>query len=141
MSDEKKIDKELAEKEFVNFCENNEIEYDESAMNDDESSSFSAIKKRFLKACEAGRVEVEGTSINYTISNFSPEGFAGKVITLKRPSGHAFASMDGYKSDRDMARQIAFMSAMAGQETKYFSKIDGSDWRFIQDISTIFLSL
>jgi len=138
---ESKIDKATAEQEFVSFCENNEIEHDESAMNDDEKVSFSAIKKRFLKACEAGRVEVDGTSIKYTISNFSPEGFKGNVITLKRPSGHAFAAMDGYKSDRDMARQIAFMSAMAGQETKYFSKIDGSDWKFIQDISTLFLSL
>jgi len=136
-----KIDRELAEKEFISFCENNEIEYDESAMDEAEKDSFTAIKKRFLKACMAGRVEVDGTSLKYTISKFAPEGFRGDVLTLKRPGGHAFSAMDGFKDDRSVARQVAFMSAMAGKEIKYFSKIDGSDWKFIQDISTLFLSL
>jgi len=136
-----KIDRETAESEFDTFCENNEIEHDEAAMNDDEKTSFNAIKKRFIKACMAGRVEVEGTSLKYTISNFAPEGFRGDVLTLKRPGGHAFSAMDGFKDDRSIGRQIAFMSAMAGKEQKYFSKIDGSDWKFIQDISTLFLSL
>ena len=136
-----KIDKETAEAEFDLFCDNNEIEHDEAAMNDDEKDSFSAIKKRFIKACMAGRVEVEGTSLKYTVSSFAPEGFAGNVLTIKRPGGHAFAAMDGFKDDRSISKQIAFMSAMTGREMKYFSKIDGSDWKFIQDISTLFLSL
>ena len=136
-----KFDRETAENEFNLFCDNNEIEHDEAAMNDDEKSSFDAIKKRFIKACMAGRVEVDGTSLKYTISHFAQEGFKGDVLTLKRPSGHAFSAMDGFKDDRSIGRQIAFMSAMAGKEQKYFSKIDGSDWKFVQDISTLFLSL
>jgi len=136
-----KIDKETAENEFNSFCDNNEIEHDESAMNDDEKTSFNAIKKRFVKACMDGRVEVDGTSLKYTISKFAPEGFRGDVLTLKRPGGHAFSAMDGYSDTKSIARQTAFMSAMAGREIKYFSKIDGSDWKFIQDISTLFLSL
>jgi hypothetical protein len=135
-----KIDRETAENEFVLFCDNNEIEHEESEMNDDELKSFTEIKKRFIKACMAGRVEVDGTSLKYTISRFAPEGFRGDVLILKRPSGHAFSAMDGYKEDRSISKQIAFMSAMAGKEIKYFSKIDGSDWKFMQDISTLFLS-
>ena len=141
MSNEKKIDRETAEQEFVSFCENNEIEYDESAMTEEELNTFSDIKNRFLKATMAGRVEVDGTSIKYTISNFAPEGFKGEIVTLKRPGGHAFTAMDGYKEDKSVARLVAFMSAIAGKDTKYFSKIDGSDWKFISDIASLYLSL
>ena len=141
MSDKNKIDRELAETEFNTFCDNNEIEHDEAAMSDEEKDAFSAIKKRFIKACVDGRVEVDGTSLKYTISKFAPEGFRGDVLTLKRPDGHAFAAMDGFSDSKSVTRLVAFMSAMAGRETKYFSKIDSSDWKFIQDISSLFLNL
>jgi hypothetical protein len=135
-----KIDLETAEKEFNLFCDNNEIERDETAMNDDEKETFGTIKKGLIKACMAGRVEVDGTSIKYTISKFAPEGFRGEVLFLKRPGGQAFSAMDGYKDDKNIARMVAFMSAMTGKDTKYFSKIDGSDWKFIRNIVNLFLS-
>jgi len=139
-ANENKIDKETAESEFDLFCDNNEIEHDEAAMNDDEKASFSTIKRSFIKACMDGRAEVDGTSIKYTISKFAPEGFRGDVLTLKRPGGHAFSAMDGYSDAKNVARLVAFMSAMTGKDTKYFSKIDGLDWKFIRDIANLFLS-
>jgi len=141
MSNEKKIDKATAESEFISFCENNEIEHDEAAMNESELDTFSGIKQRFIKACMAGRVEVDGTSIKYTLSKFAPEGFRGEILILGRPSGHAFTAMDGYSDTKSVSRLVAFMSAMTGKDTKYFSKIDGSDWKFISDVASLFLSL
>jgi hypothetical protein len=135
-----KIDRETAESEFVLFCDNNEIEHDEVAMNDDEKESFNIIKRSFVKACMSGRAEVDGTSIKYTISKFAPEGFRGDVLTLKRPGGHAFSAMDGYSDAKNVARLVACMSAMTGKDTKYFSKIDGLDWKFIRDIANLFLA-
>jgi len=136
-----KIDRETAENEFNTFCENNEIEHDETAMDEDELKVFSEIKRRFIKFCMAGRIEVDGTSIKYTISNFSPENFRGEIVLIKRPGGQAFSAMDGYKDERGISRLLSYMSAMTGKEIKYFSKIDGSDWKFISGIATLFLSL
>jgi hypothetical protein len=138
---EKKIDQETAENEFISFCENNEIEYTEAAMNDEELKTFSEIKQRFIRACMAGRVEVDGTSIKYTISKYSSDGFRGETVTIKRPGGQAFSAMDGFKEEKSISRLLAYMSSMTGKDLKYFSKIDGSDWKFISGIASLFLSL
>lgn len=140
-SAEAKIDKETAKNEFCRYCESNGIEHEESAMSDEEKDTFKDIKKRFLDACMAGRVEVDGTTLKYTLSNFSPEGFGGKVFVIKRPSGHAFSSMDGWKEKESVHKLVGFMSAITGQELKTFSKIDIFDWKFVSSIATLFLSL
>jgi hypothetical protein len=135
------IDRETAENEFITYCDNNGIEHDEKDMNEDEIKSFNDIKKQFVKACMAGRAEVEGTSIKYTISNFSQDGFKGEVVVIKRPSGHAFTAMDDCKDNQNVRRMLAFVSAMTGRDIKYFSKIDTMDWRFFQSIALLFLAL
>jgi hypothetical protein len=136
-----KIDRETAESEFNLFCENNGIEHDETAMNDEEKESFADIKKRFIKACMEGRAVVNGQSIEYTVSQFSPENFKGNTITIKRPGGNAFAAMDSFREKESVHKLLGFMSAMTGQEVKYFSKLDILDWKFFSSVSSLFLSL
>jgi len=137
----KKIDKETAENEFVCFCENNRIKHDESLMNDEDIDTFKGIKNRFIENCMDGRVEVDGTSIKYTVSSLSSEGFRGDAVKISRPSGHAFLAMDGFK-DRDSVKRLnAFMSALTGKDIGYFAKIDVLDWQFFSAISQLFLSL
>jgi len=137
----KKIDRETAESEFVQFCENNGIEHDETAINDEEKNSFSEIKRHFINACMDGRVEVDGTSLKYTVSKFSPDGFKGEVLTIKRPAGQSFVAMDGWKDERSVQRLLGFFSANVGKDMKYFTKLDIIDWKFLNSIATLFLSL
>jgi len=137
---EKKIDRETAEKEFVNYCESNRIEHDETAMNDEEKEPFKDIKKRFIENCMEGRVEVDGTSLKYTISDFSTD-VKGKTVTIKRPSGNAFTAMDGWREKESVHKLLGFMSAMTGEEVKFFSKLDIVDWKFFNSIASLFLSL
>jgi hypothetical protein len=136
-----KIDQATAEAEFIRFCEANEIEFDESEMNDSEQESFSDIKKRIVRACMEGRVEVEGTSLKYTVSQFSPQGFKGETVVIGRPIGNAFSSKDGYDDKKNIHKLHGFMSAMTGKEVKYFSKIDIIDWKFFNAVASCFLSL
>jgi hypothetical protein len=77
-----KIDGETANNEFIRYCENNDIDFDESKMNKEEKVSFSDIKWRFMKCCMEGRVEVDGKSVKYTVSDFSENGFCGETITI-----------------------------------------------------------
>ena len=136
-----KIDRETAVKEFESFCENNELEYDESAMNDEEKEVFSEVKRRFIKCCMAGRAEASGTSIKYIVSDFSPEGFKREELTLKRPGGKAFSATDDYNKKQEIHKLLAYMSAMTGKDVKYFNSLDVLDWKFISGIATLFLSL
>ena len=136
-----KIDRETAIAELERFCENNEIEYDESAMNDEEKETFKEVKQRFIKCCMAGRVEVSGTSIKYIVSDFSPEGIKGEELILKRPGGKAFSATDDFKKDQDTHKLLAYMSVMTGKDVKYFNKLDVLDWKFISGIANLFLSL
>jgi hypothetical protein len=136
-----KIDRETAEAEFNRYCENNGIENDESAMNDEERDSFADIKKRFIDCCMEGRVEVDGTSVKYIISKFSDQGFSGETITIRRPTGNAFSSMDSFKDRESIHKLHGYMSAMTGKDVKFFSKIDISDWKFFNAIASLFLSL
>lgn len=140
MGKEVKIDKETAVAEFERFCEANEIDYDESAMTTEDIEAFKPLKERFIKGCMNGRVEVDGRNIQYTVSALS-DNAAGDVVTIKRPTGHAFVAMDNYNDKQSVHKLQGFVSAMTGKEVKYFSKIDISDWLFFRDIATLFLSV
>jgi hypothetical protein len=88
-----------------------------------------------------GRVEVDGKSVKYTVSDFSEKGFCGETITIQRPNGNAFSAMDSFKDRENVHKLHGFMSAMTGKDVKYFSKIDISDWNFFNAIASLFLSL
>jgi hypothetical protein len=134
-----KIDRETAEAEFDSFCELNDIDCDMDGMTDEDKADFEPIKRRFVTACMRGRVAVDGGKIIYTPSDFTVKEFRDPV-EIKRPDGHAFMAMDGYKDTQSIHKLHGFLSAMTGQEIKYFSKIDHSDWLFFRDIGTLFLS-
>lgn len=136
-----KISRELAEKEFNTFCDNNGIEHDESVLDTDDIETFKEIKKQFLAACIKGRVEVDGRDLKYTISEYSPDGFKGEVVTIKRPKGSAFSAMDSSKDREGIKKLHQFISAQTGKDVSYFTKIDVLDWKFFQAISQLFLSL
>lgn len=134
------VSKDMAQKEFEDYCEANDLDCNIDGMNDEDKKSLEKVRKRFIRACMQGRVKVNGQLLVYTISDFSPNGYKGREIEIKRPGGHAFAGMDGYKETQNVHRLNGFLSAMTGQEVVFFSKIDGSDWQFFRDISLLFLA-
>jgi hypothetical protein len=135
-----KFDADTAAAEFVSYCEANDIDCDEAAMKEEDQEGFKQIKEHFIKACKQGRVVVDGTSVTYTVSDLSPQGYAREQIKISRPGGQAFMAMDSFKDNQSVHRLQAFCSAMTGKEVKYFSKLDIVDWRFFRDIAILFLS-
>jgi hypothetical protein len=128
----------LAEQEFINFCEANEIDHDELSMDDDDRKNFAEIKKRFMKAVNQKRLVVDGTKLIYTISRFSEK--AGETLTLSRPTGKDFFAMDGFKETQKMQQFNGFVSSIAGKEKSYVSRLDVKDRQFLQDIATLFIT-
>lgn len=135
---EDKITSELAEKEFFDWCEANEIET--VSINDDEAIVFRAAKNAFLKAIKGGRLIFDGIKVIYTVSKFSPEGFAGQQVNFQRPTGNAWLGMDGRKATEQMHKMQGAMSAMTGKDVGFFAKLDASDWSFFMKASSLFLS-
>jgi hypothetical protein len=135
-----KINEELAINEFEKYCEVNDIDFNEADMNEEEKNSFGAIKRRFLKACRAGRVVVDGRELEYTISDFSKK-HKGEKIKFERPTGKSFMAMDSFKDRENVAKLQAFASAATGQRVSFFSELDTADWLFFRDLVTLFLSV
>jgi hypothetical protein len=124
--------------EFSAWCEENEIDHDELAMDDDECKDFLKIKSRFIKAVKEKRLIVDGAELKYTISKFSQA--AGEKITLSRPKGRDFMAMDGFKDTQQMQKLNAFIASMAGKEKSWGARLDVTDQRFLQDIAALFLT-
>ena len=126
------------EQEFYNWCDANEIDHDESVMDDDDSKAFQKIKARFRKAVNQKRLIVDGTKIIYTVSRFSKT--AGDKLTISRPIGKDFIAMDGFRDTQQMQKFNAFIASIAGKEKSYVSQLDIFDRQFLQDIGTLFLT-
>jgi hypothetical protein len=132
------VEANLAEREFANYCEANGFDHDEDSMDDDDRKDFLKIKKRFVKAVVDGRVMVDGTSIVYTVSERSTKD-AGQKITIRRPVGKDFLSMDGFKDTQQMKKFQAFIASFCGQEKSFVARLDIADRQFLQDVGTLFL--
>jgi hypothetical protein len=128
----------FAEQEFVNYCEANDIDHDEMAMDDDDRKAFAKIKNRFMKAVNEKRLVVDGTTLVYTVSRFSQT--EGEKLTISRPTGRDFIAMDGFKDTQQMQKFNAFIASMAGKEKSYVSRLDVTDRQFLQDIGTLFIT-
>ena len=134
LDDENKIT--LAEQEFINYCEANEFDHDEIAMDEDDRVNFVKIKNRFMKAINEKRLVVDGTKLEYTVSNFSKT--AGEKIIISRPRGRDFIAMDGFKDTQEMQKFNAFLASLAGKDKSYVANLDIKDKQFLQDIGILF---
>ena len=138
MTDEK-MTKEQAEKEFISWCEDNDIECDEEEMTEDVLTAFLSAKKSFVKYMRRGTLVLDGIKLVYEISQFSPEGFKGEKLEINRPSGNIWLAMDGRKDSDKMHRMQNAISALTGKDTGWISKLDAKDWSFLMSVTSLFL--
>jgi len=124
---ENKEEKTFEEQEFENWCDANDFEFDISKMKEDVATATEELKRRFIKAMKQQRLVVKGMELEYTVSKFSPDGFAGDKLILKAPRGNAFMNA----GEDNAKRNMAFMSAMTGKDIGYFGKLDIRDYLFL----------
>ncbi len=132
---ENKEEKTFEEQEFENWCNANELETDVSKMKEELVGAFEDLKKRFTKALKQQRLIVKGEELEYTLSKFSPDGFAGDKLIIKAPRGNAFIGT----SDDSAKKTMALMSAMTGKDIGYFGKLDIRDYLFLAGVVGAFL--
>lgn len=132
------VDIQTATEEFNRFCEDWEIDFDESGMNAEEKVDFQSIKNKILKAIQKGRLAFDNGVLIYTISR--TEKFIGQQVHIRRPQGAAYMEMDRYKDQEGVHKIYAVLGAMTGKEPSFFANMDGIDIKPFQSIVSLFLA-
>ncbi len=132
------VDIQTATEEFNRFCEDWEIDFDESEMNAEEKVDFQSIKNKILKAIQKGRLVFDSGVLIYTISR--TEKHKGEQVHIRRPHGAAYMEMDRYKDQEGVHKIYAVLAAMTGKESSFFANMDGIDIKPFQSIVSLFLA-
>jgi hypothetical protein len=128
----------FAEQEFINYCDANDIDHNETDMEEEDRKDFIKMKKRFIKLVDAKRLVVDDVKLIYTVSRFSAS--AGDKLTISRPKGRDFLAMDGFKETQSMNKFNAFLASIVGKDKSYVALLDAADRQFLQDIGTLFIT-
>lgn len=132
------VDIQTATEEFNRFCEDWEIDFDESEMNAEEKVDFQSIKNKILKPIKMGRLVFDSGVLIYTISR--TEKHIGQQIHIRRPNGAAYMEMDRYKEQQGVHKMYSILAAMTGKETSFFANMDGIDIKPFQAVASLFLA-
>lgn len=138
--EEFKVTKEQAEEEFKRWCETVDLDCDEAEMNEEDYKSFLPHKNKIVKAIMKGVAVIDGENMEYTLSDKSVDGLAGKKITIPRPSAKLFSGMDGFKETQNIKRTQGAMSALCGLDIGVFTKMEIPDWKFFNAVCMLFLA-
>lgn len=141
MEKEFKVSEDIAEKDFKDWCEANEIDCDMDMMNEEEKKDFEPLKKRIVKAIMEGRCVVEDNVISYTLGTYESTKLSGKEIKINSPTGKLFLGTDGYKDTQNVHKLHGAMSALTGLDVGFFGLMNIKDWKFFQSVLQLFLSI
>lgn len=139
--EENKIDYDTAAKDFENWCDANDIDYDVAGMNAEDKEDFEPLKERIIKEIRKGSAIIDGENIEYTLSNKYEGKMSGMKVKIQHPTGAVFTGMDGYKDTQKMHQLHGSMSAMTGLDVGVFAKMRIRDWKFFQAVLQLFLSV
>lgn len=141
MSEEAKttMSEELALEEVKRWAEANDIEI--TAEGEDGAQKLDAAVPKLVRAIRQGRLVVnDDDNFVYTVSESSPAGFAGEVLTFAAPTGAAYMGMDKFKGEQGFHRLMAVASAMTGKDVAWFSKLHNRDYKIVVYIAGFFIA-
>lgn len=129
---EQKVAAEVAESEFLRFCE--AMDLDTEPKGDDEDlRSYMDCKRRIVGAIVDGRMVVD----EHGQPVFSPSDGGG--ITFYEPDGSALLAMDQKKQNHNVAKSYAVLAAMTKQPAMRFAKMKNRDLKICQAVMALFL--
>lgn len=130
-----KVAAEVAESEFVRFCESMELDVDLTAMDDEDKAGFRQAKRRMIDAMMRGKLVVDddGQPV-YTPSkgNVAP-------ITFREPTGASLMAMDSKRAGHDVTKMYSTMADLTQESVQRFSKMLNRDLRVCLAITMLFL--
>ena len=133
-----KISREVAEQEFIKFCDSWNIDTDEEDFDDEERQDYKTQKRKIIRAIRDGRLYLleDNELLEYKLKK--PVNELQK-LTIKRPDGPAFLSMDKYKERESVHKTFSLIAGMCGENPKLLSRVlDGIDILTLMGINALF---
>ncbi len=138
MSDTK-MSQEMAEKEFERWAEVQKL--DISDLGETERKRIEGAKRRIIKAFMRGALVLDDDgSLEYTISERSPTGYAGETVRIGGMTGKAWMAMDTCKADEQIHQLMAVASALTGKDVSWFGKLASRDFLVFSNIIALFMN-
>ena len=138
---EEKIEmsEELAREDLEQWAAANDIDLFVTGPNGEKLLDAGASK--LIKAIQKGRlVLTSDNDFEYTISDKSPAGYAGKKLCVEAPSGAAYMAMDKFKEQEGFHKTAALLSAITGQDVAFFAKIHNTDFKILNTVASFFIA-
>lgn len=133
MEAEHVVDQETAEGEFDRFIELNEIDADESTMDDEDLPFYKKQRRRMVRAIMDGSLTIdedgcpEYTPQHRDTRNTNP-------LKFRPRSGASLMASDAKKQSHQVAKSYAIMGDMTQQDPKRFANMAGRDIKICETI-------
>lgn len=139
MSDENVMTEELAFHEVERWADENCINI--YVKNKDGETALDAAVQWLTKAIMKGTLILnDENEFEYTVSNKSPNGYAGEKLIFKEPNGGAYMAMDKFKDQEGVHKTLAVASAITGKDIPWFGKISNFDYKICATIASFFIA-
>lgn len=130
-----KVAREVAEAEFIRFCDAMDVDYNTDRMTDEDSKDFNESKGLLLDALQIGVLEIdsEGMAVVY------PKKGDIKQIKFNELCGADYVAMDNKKDTQSFAKMFAMMGSITKLPPATFSKLKKFDAKVCLSIAKLFL--
>ena len=139
MANEEKMSEELAMQEIERWADDNDIDLYVTVK--DGTKLLDATAPKLIKAiCRGSLIVNDNCEFEYTVSDKSPEGYAGTKLVIKRPTSAAYMALDSYKDQQSVHKTFALLSSMTGRDVGWFAKLDNIDYKILNIITSFFIA-
>ena len=138
MSEENKINTEMAEQEFDRFVEEMDIDINVDKLDVEDKTAFDKHKDRIIRAIEQGHLVINDNG-EAVYTPHRPKSKYKEAITFHERTGASLMAMDGHKKGRDMAKTYAVMGDMCGLPQKTFAGLSGTDVKICEALFALLM--
>lgn len=131
-----KVALEVAENELDQFFTTQDLDLDDSTMNQEEKDTFASQKRVLIRAMQRRALTFNDKGLPVFKPSYSD---VKEPLNFRRPNGSAFLAMDGSGKGKDVHKLYAAMATMWGTHKSTFSNMDTQDLKVAQTISLLFL--
>lgn len=130
-----KVAREVAEAEFIRFCDAMDVDYNTDRMTDEDEKDFNESKGLLLDALQIGVLEIDsdGLAVVY------PKKGDIKQIQFNELCGADYVAMDNKKDTQSFAKMFAMMGSITKLPPATFSKLKKFDAKVCLSIAKLFL--
>ena len=124
---------------FDRFAETWRLDSDTASMNEESRDSFEDLRRKIMRAIQAGQLTVDdtGDTLTYTLGFPKTDGIA--ELTIRVPMGAALIAWDKFKERQAIHRLNSYMASMCRTNPAVFSAMDQRDLKIVQAVAQLFL--